>query len=133
MDDHAEIAGAVREIVEALEQGESRRAATRTRRLAELFGRHAQAEETGIFGQLLLAGEAAGEIEHLLADHRRLLAALSDPAAVSRPEYLRQLVFDLCHHAEIEETDLFPFALQVLPGHCWNLIGRAAASRAELA
>ncbi|MHB8247235.1 MAG: hemerythrin domain-containing protein [Acidimicrobiales bacterium] len=125
MDDHAEIAGVARKIAAAIDEGAVSAVVERTLELSQLFDRHTAREEAGLFHQLQLAGEAVAEVDRLLADHRRLRAGLSDPATASRPEQLRQLLTDLLDHAEIEETDLFPYALQVLPGGSWGLMGSA--------
>ena len=128
MDDHVEIVALMSEILDAVEEGSSERAAKMTTQLAELFGRHAETEEAGLFHQLVLAGEATEEIDRLLEDHRRLRSGLSDPAVTLQTVHLRQLFVELHHHAEIEETDLFPFALQVMPPQSWSII-RQVASR----
>lgn len=124
MEDHAEVAALIREINHSVEEGGSQRAATATAQLAELFGRHSEAEEAGIFHQLVLAGEATRQIEQLLEAHRRLRSGLGDPDITLQPARLRELLLELRHHAEIEDTDLFPFALQALPSQSWHLIGR---------
>jgi hypothetical protein len=128
MDDHAEVAALIHEITRALEDGASDLAATRTAQLAELFGRHSESEEVGLFRQLALAGEATGEVDQLLADHRRLRAGPSDSAVTSRPEHLRQLLLDLAHHAEIEDTDL-PLRPAGPAEQLLGLIGRAVSGQ----
>lgn len=122
MQEHTDIAVLVRRIGEALDQGESRRAAELTAVLADIFGRHAEREEAGLFHQLQQSDEALDVVEFLRAEHVRLRAGLSDPDGVAAPDRLRHLLLELLRHAEVEDTDLFPFAIQVLPNESWSRI-----------
>jgi hypothetical protein len=38
---------------------------------------------------------------------------------VGDPERLRRILADLAEHAEVEDSDLFPFAVQRLPDDRW--------------
>lgn len=121
-DEHQEIATVARNIVDSLDQYDIESAASLTARLAVLFDRHGRSEEEGLFRQLLLAGEAVEEVEKLLKDHLKFRTGFFDPTATLLPEKLRQLIQELSDHAELEETDLFPYAWQVLPGVSWDLV-----------
>ncbi|TAN19977.1 MAG: hemerythrin domain-containing protein [Actinomycetota bacterium] len=124
-DEHETIASLARHLISDLDQGNFESAALQTSELAVLFDRHGASEENGLFRQLLLAGEAVEEVEKLLADHIKFRNGFGDPAAVSQPDQLRKLLKELFEHAELEETDLFPYAWQVLPGESWDLIEAA--------
>jgi hemerythrin-like domain-containing protein len=121
MADHGWIASRVRAIEQALETERTDDVGWLVAGLAEAFAHHAQLEESGLFAQLREAGEAVEEVDRLIEEHRRLIAGLSaQPAA--EPARLRGLLADLIRHAEIEDTDLFPFAMQMLPNECWGLV-----------
>ncbi len=124
-DEHEAIAFLARQIVDNLDQGDIATAAMQTAQLADLFDRHGTSEENGLFRQLLLAGEAVEEVENLLADHIKFRNGFGSPTAASRPDELRELLKELVNHAELEETDLFPYAWQVLPGESWDVIEAA--------
>ena len=69
--------------------------------------------------------EAESVIAALMADHERLRPALSDPDPTSDPGRLRRLLIELTRHAEMEDDDLFPFAMQQLPNACWDELAPA--------
>lgn len=126
-DEHQEIASLARQVIGNLDQGNVEIAASQIAQLAILFDRHGRFEEVSLFHQLVLAGEATEEVANLRADHFKFRNGFFDPTAVSRPEELRKLLQELFDHAELEETDLFPYAWQVLPGASWHLIEASAA------
>lgn len=121
-DDHEKISALARDVVDALERGDISNSATSAKELAAVFESHSRSEESGLFHELLLAGEAIEDVMRLQKDHVRFRFAFLDPMATTRPLELKQLVLDLLDHADREETDLFPFALQVLPSLSWNLL-----------
>ena len=122
MADHAVIADLAYRVRRALDERRFDEAADLTAQLADAFEGHSLEEEAGLFAQLRAAGEAIEEVEELIGDHRRLRPALSDPAAVDDPQRLICLLDDLTRHAEIEDSDLFPFAMQQLPDAGWSAL-----------
>lgn len=122
MADHAVIADLAYRIRRALDDRRSGEAADLTAQLAEAFEDHSLEEEAGLFAQLNAAGEALEEVEQLIGDHRRLRPALSNQAAVGDPQRLLGLLDELARHAEVEDNDLFPFAMQQLPDACWSAL-----------
>lgn len=121
-DEHLEIAALARKVIGELEREELASTAALTAQLATLFDRHCNFEETGLFKQLLQAGEAVEEVESLLEDHLKFRTGFFDPNIASEPDRLRSLIQELLDHAELEETDLFPYAWQVLSGLSWDLL-----------
>ncbi|MDA8269955.1 MAG: hemerythrin domain-containing protein [Actinomycetota bacterium] len=124
-DQHQGIEALTRQVAGALDSEDIAEAASATAKLGALFDRHGRAEEQGLLRQLLLAGEAVEEVERLLSEHEKFRAGLFDPTVVSRPDELRLLLRALLDHAELEETDLFPYAWQVLSGESWDLVEEA--------
>lgn len=122
MSDHAAIATRARRIRGALADNHLDAARRDVAELASFFEHHGRVEEAGLFAQLREAGEAAGEVTGLEGDHRRLIAGLSRPDLVEHRQDLEQLLAELLAHAEVEDNDLFPFAMQVLPNPCWALV-----------
>jgi hemerythrin-like domain-containing protein len=122
MSDHGIIADLSYRVMQAIGDGEPDKAASLCSRLAEIFTFHSIEEEAGLFMQLRRDGEATAEVEQLISDHQRLRPALSAPDAVSDPERLRRLLEDLARHAQVEDNDLFPFAMQQLPHAGWNAL-----------
>lgn len=122
MDDHAAIASLVREVEKHLDAGEVERAFEYAADLAIMFNRHTQSEERGLFCQLQAAGEATEEVVRLLADHREIRAGLIVAARSRDGGMLRHVLDRLVVHAQTEDNDLFPFALQRLPNERWALI-----------
>lgn len=125
MDDHAAIAGRTRRITDALAERRYRLAEALVAELARFFNHHRRMEEAGVFAQLRRAGEATEEVDRLIGEHRRLCAGLGRPDIVEHPHELRVLLGELSGHAETEDTDLFPFAMQTLPNPSWDLVEHA--------
>jgi hemerythrin-like domain-containing protein len=119
MADHAKIADLGYRICRALDARDPNEAADLTQELAARFARHSSWEEAGLFAQLRQRGEAVEETDRLDDEHRRLRQALATEKIVNDVERLRQLLIELAHHAEVEDNDLFPFAMQMLPDACW--------------
>lgn len=107
------------------QEGDADGARTLLADLAERFRVHSLREEQGLFAELAAAGEATGELRRLLADHRRLRPLLASPDLVDQPGRLRATLAELAQHAETEDNDLFPYALQTLPAEKWDRINRA--------
>jgi hemerythrin-like domain-containing protein len=119
MADHAVIADLAYRIDRALTEERDDDARVLTSTLAEVFARHSLEEEAGLFAGLRQAGEATESLDRLVAEHRYLRPALSAPGVVDNPERLRRILADLAEHAEVEDSDLFPFAVQRLPDARW--------------
>lgn len=133
MQDHAVISHLVYRVRRELAAGDVARAAELTADLAREFEVHSLGEEAGLFAEMSAAGEARAEIDRLIADHVRLRAALAEPGVLADPvaaATLRVVLDDLVAHAETEDDDLFPFALQVLPAAAWDRINQLAAVEA---
>lgn len=128
MSDHGIIADLSYRVSKAMDDGHLEQAARLVAELAAVFTSHSLEEEAGLFTQLRLAGEANLEVEGLVDDHRRLRAALSEADAASDPAHLRRLLDDLARHAQIEDTDLFPFAMQQLPDARWSALSASTPS-----
>lgn len=122
MDDHAAIASLVRNIGSCLDRGELTRAFACAGDLEMMFGCHARTEEMGLFAQLQAVGEAVEEVAALQADHRDILAGLAVAGGSRDTGLLRRVLDRLTVHAQTEDNDLFPFALQRLPNENWGLI-----------
>ncbi len=121
-DEHQYIEALIREVRAGLDVGDIGATASASAKLAQVFDQHGKAEENGLLRQLILAGEAVEEVERLLEDHKKFRAGLFDSSIVHHPNELRRLLQELVDHAELEETDLFPYAWQVLPGASWDLV-----------
>ncbi len=119
MDDHALISDLIYRIREALADGRGGEAESLAGRLSAEFSRHSRIEEAGLFAQLREAGEAVEELDGLIADHELLRPALAQPALAADPDRLYALLSAVTRHAEVEDNDLFPFALQQLPNERW--------------
>lgn len=127
MDDHAVIADLAYRAGQALEAGDTASAGSLMAELAGRFEVHSFKEDTGLFAELAAAGEAVGEVERLLADHRRLRPLLASPGLAGQPDRLRAALADLEVHAQTEDNDLFPYALQVLPAASWDRVNHMIA------
>lgn len=130
MEDHAVIAELAYRVNQALDRDDPATAKPLLAQLADRFAQHSLTEEGGLFAELAKAGEAALELHRLLADHTRLRSLLASPALAKQPDRLRAALAELAEHAETEDTDLFPYALQVLPSQSWNRINQAPAPAA---
>jgi hemerythrin-like domain-containing protein len=125
MDDHALIGDLIYRIREAVRSGRTPQTVALVEQLASAFERHTFEEEAGLFAQMTDAGEAVDEVLSLVSDHRRLRPALRDPSlVVAHPATLLSLLDAITAHAEIEDNDLFPFALQQLPNERWAALAR---------
>jgi hemerythrin-like domain-containing protein len=132
MADHAKLGDLAYRICRALDDQRLDEAAGLIPELAKTFARHSLREETGLFAELRQRGEAVGEIDRLVGEHCRLRPALAAESLVNDVESLRVLLAELAHHAEIEDNDLFPFAMQLLPDACWaELVPASMASRSS--
>jgi hypothetical protein len=120
MADHAAIGDLAYRIGRALDDERLEVASGLTAELAEVFTRHSRLEEAGLFAQLREVAAATDEVDRLVADHERLRPALSAPDPTIDPRRLRRLLVELTRHAEVEDDDLFPFAIQQLPDTCWD-------------
>lgn len=127
MDDHAAIADLAYRAGQALDSGDSAAAGSLVAELARRFEVHSLKEDARLFAELTAAGEAAVEVERLLADHLRLRPLLASPGLAGRPDRLRAALADLELHAQTEENDLFPYALQVLPAASWDRVNHVTA------
>jgi hypothetical protein len=121
MADHAWISTRVRWIKEALDRRDTDGLGSLVAGLAKTFAHHAAVEEAGLFTQLRGAGEALEEVAELIADHRRIVAGLTADTA-SSPDQLRRVLDELVCHAQVEDNDLFPYAMQMLPNERWGQV-----------
>lgn len=120
--DHAEMQELASEVGAALEAHESGRAHELMARLLDLFDDHVAEEERGLFRELASAGESSEEVTWLESEHRALrqglcLAVLEGLGGARGP------LSELCRHADREDTDLFPYAQQVLKDERWANLG----------
>jgi Hemerythrin HHE cation binding domain len=116
--DHAQMRELANEIEATVLERRFGKAYALMARLLNLFDAHVAEEERGLFGQLTDAGEAGEEVGRLEAEHRVLRRDLS-MAVLEGLRDVRPLLSRLCLHADIEDTDLFPFAHQVLCDERW--------------
>lgn len=126
--EHEKISALARDLLNSIEDSGHGPTSTRRELLVEAFSQHAQKEEIGLFRELELDGSGTSEVERLTGEHRHIIGGLTDPKGGNDPETLRSLVAELLSHAEMEETDLFPFAWQVLPPESWMKILDTVAS-----
>lgn len=122
MDDHATVASLIRDAERRLDGGEIDRAFEAAADIQIVFGRHARMEEKGLFAQLQAAGEATEEVAALIVEHRKISAGLSAAAGARDGILLRRVLDFLADHAQTEDNDLFPFALQRLPNERWGFV-----------
>lgn len=122
MDDHSRIASLVRDAEKYLETGDVDGAVESAAGIQVMFGRHSRMEEKGLFAQLQAAGEAIEEISALIVEHRKITAGLSAAAGARDGVLLARVLQLLTSHAQTEDNDLFPFALQRLPNEGWGLV-----------
>ena len=115
MADHAQLASLAHLARQAIADGELGVATEQCARIARLFAVHGNKEEEGLFAELRLEPIAAEAVKELEAEHRRLdRALLIGPGALGVTGFVGVLDL-LSAHAEREDTDVFPVALQVLP------------------
>jgi hemerythrin-like domain-containing protein len=130
--DHDDMGDLASRIGAALDAGDRAKASELMAELVKLFERHSAVAEAGLFHQLEQAGEGTEALIELRADHCRLRELLDNGGPTSmQPEVLRGFLSHLTQHANSVDTDLCPFARQVLPDDRWeemtNLLPRAAA------
>lgn len=130
MADHADIALRVDKVNAALAVGDRDAAMTICAEIAALFSAHTRKEEAGLFAELQLDTLATSTIGELEAEHRQLEESLAKAAAgAAAAEDVFLALESLLDHANREDTDVFPVALQVLPDAAWDrvkdVMGRA--------
>lgn len=123
--EHEKISALAREVLGTLDSQDHAALPPNLAELIRTFKSHARIEEEGLFNELVSGGMGLGEVEQLTNEHRDILNGLSDPNVCDHPQSLSFLIATLLRHAEMEETDLFPFAWQTLPGESWNKISSA--------
>jgi len=129
MDDHVEIVALMSEILDAVEEGSSERAAKMTTRLASYSADTQKLKKLAFFisSYWLVRRPRKSTVSW------RTTADCA-PASQIRPSLCRLITCassssSFRHHAEIEETDLFPFALQVMPPQSWSIIRTGRLSK----
>lgn len=122
MDDHARIASLVRDAERHLDRGTVEHAFECAAEIQVAFAAHARMEERGLFAQLQAAREGLDEVATLLVEHRKILTGFSTAAVARDGALLRRILALLTTHAQTEDNDLFPFALQRLPDENWTLV-----------
>ena len=122
MDDHATVASRIGEAESRLDAGDLDRACEVAADIQIIFGRHSRMEERGLFAQLEAAGEATEQVRTLVVEHRKITAGLSAAAGARDGALLKRVLGFLSIHAQTEDNDLFPFALQRLPDENWGLV-----------
>lgn len=123
--EHAEIFSIARDLLSVLDDPIPSSIAGKTNLLIDTFGQHAKKEEAGLFRELSLEGSDNGEVSQLTIEHRDILETLGHQVSMTDPDTLRSVIKQLQNHAELEETDLFPFAWQILPPESWSRIEQA--------
>lgn len=131
MADHAAIADLVYRILRLVDGGDVNDAGVLAAELADLFLEHSLGEEEGLFAELRQAGEAVEETDRLVDDHKNLRAALSEAGLVLDGPRLRHVLSELVRHAEVEDSDLFPYAMQQLPDARWAELAAGPARSAS--
>ena len=121
MGEHAAIASMVDQVSAALHRGDRSEAESVCARIGAMFARHGRMEEDGLFSELRADPIATGTVAELEQDHRRLYEGLARVPTASAGEILEMLA-ELLDHANREDTDVFPTALQVLPDRAWERI-----------
>lgn len=124
MAEHERIGLLCREARAAVDQGDGDRGVSLCREIAGLFDVHAGKEQDGLFRELRdeeLAGDVVARLEN---DHRALVVGLAVLAAGDLTDMDRVLAL-LVDHAEREDSDLFPAALQLVPNKAWSRISRS--------
>lgn len=127
MGDHAAIADLAYRINQFLDAGGSHEVPLLLTEVAERFRVHSLKEEAGLFAELAAAGEAGQVLERLRADHAKLRPLLASPDLADDPRRLRAVLSELTEHAETEDDDLFPYALQFLPARSWDRVNQVAS------
>ena len=122
MADHAVMAANVRRIERALDAQKPVSANSLTAELARSFAHHRLVEHAGLFSQLLEAGELQERIDRLELEDAQLSAALVEADARTQPERLRRVLAQLVVHNNLENNEVFPLALQLLPLERWGAV-----------
>jgi len=122
MADHAAMAVKARHIERALDAQSPMSASSLTTELARSFAHHRLVEHEGLFSQLLEAGELHERVERIEAEDARLCTALQEADAGARPDQLRRLLADLMVHNDLENNEVFPLALELLPLERWGAV-----------
>ena len=130
MADHAQLANLAHLARQALVDGDLGIANEQCARIARLFAVHGKKEEEGLFAELRLDPIATEAVEELEAEHRRLDSALSTGPSDLGAAGFADILDLLAAHAEREDTDVFPVALQVLPNEAWDRMAKAQESLA---
>lgn len=128
MADHQRISALANQAVAALSRGDRAEAASTCAEVAALFGAHSEKEERGLFAELQAEPLAVDAISRLEADHRRLQVELS-MLATGETSSMETILADLLDHAEREDSDLFPAALQLLGDDAWDRIAKVHRER----
>ncbi len=131
MAEHARLAELSRLLRQALADGDAELAATSCAEMAALFAAHVAKEEQGLFAELALDPIATGAVAELEAEHRQLDAALAAGPAQQGTDGLIDTLDLLAAHADREDTDVFPVALQVLPNGAWERMAKASRPPAD--
>jgi hemerythrin HHE cation binding domain-containing protein len=115
--DHERLSVLASEVARSLD-AENMTAARRTLVvLSHLLSAHTRREETGLFAELLAAGELAGAVDARCAEHDEIGTAVDAallPSGIDRAA-ARGALDLLASHIWAEETDLFPAATLALP------------------
>ncbi len=118
--EHATIEERIGAVVSAVEHGSPDKVQAAVANLVSVFALHSGREEEGLFAELGGDTAASGEVDRLRGEHRELLARLAAQGTGERPEELLRLMAQLSHHADTEDTDLFPYAMQSLSSGSWE-------------
>ena len=128
MAEHETVGLLARRATIARAAGDQRTAVDTFAEIAALFDRHGGKEEAGLFAELRAEDLAVDVVQGLEADHRRIEVGLALLAA-GDTSHLGQVLADLIDHAEREDSDLFPAALQLLPDDAWARISKVHRDR----
>lgn len=123
MAEHEQVGVLAQRATTALAAGDRDQAVTCCAEIAALFDRHGAKEEAGLFAEWRAGGLAPEAVQGLEADHRRIEVGLALLAA-GDTTHLGHVLADLVDHAEKEDSDLFPAALQLLPNDAWRRISK---------
>jgi hemerythrin-like domain-containing protein len=131
MAEHAQLAELSRLLRRALADGEAELAAVRCAELAAFFAAHGAKEEQGLFAELALDPIATAAVAELSAEHRQLDGAFAAGLPARGEGAIIAALDLLAAHADREDTDVFPVALQVLPDGAWERMAKASQSPAD--
>ena len=128
MAEHETVGLLARRATTALAAGDRSTAVGTCGEIAALFDAHGSKEEAGLFAELVAEGLATDVVRGLEADHRRIEIGLALLAA-GDTSHLGHVLADLVDHAEREDSDLFPAALQLLPNDAWARVKKVHQDR----